>query len=210
VSSNYAEKLSTNPGQPLTQAAEIVVPDRFDPAALRLSQDFAADLGVKKALLTVPVRKPDKTWFVRVYPDLEYRLQTAVVELKEEQETYLVAPPLWPELAAEATFAPKVFFTAINRQGVVFLWPVRLPRSDGKSDEWSRSALEAAEMARTNWVRIAANMSLGAYEVTVATAPLPEPNWSLPPMKELLRVAFKDKYIDGLDHPVIRKLRGEV
>src|SRR5262249_55498362 len=56
-------------------------PDPFDPAALRLSQDFGASLGVKKALLTVPVCKPDKTWFVRVHPSEEYRLQTTVIEL---------------------------------------------------------------------------------------------------------------------------------
>ena len=32
--------------------------DPFDPASLRLSQDFAANAGVKKAILTIPVRKP--------------------------------------------------------------------------------------------------------------------------------------------------------
>src|SRR5262245_15819662 len=80
------------------------VPYPFDPASLRLSQDFAASLGVKKALLTVPVRKPDKAWFVRVHPDEAYRLQTAVIELKEDRggETHLVAKALWPDLAAEA------------------------------------------------------------------------------------------------------------
>ena len=30
------------------------------------------------------------------------------------------------------------------------------------------------------------------------------------PMKEILRIAFKGKYIDSMDHPVLRKLRGEV
>jgi retron-type reverse transcriptase len=44
-------------------------PDPFDPASLRLSQDFPASMGVKKALLAVPVRKPDKAWFVRTHPD---------------------------------------------------------------------------------------------------------------------------------------------
>ena len=102
-------------------------PDPFDPASLRLSQSFAASLGVKKALLAVPVRKPDKSWFVRVHPDETYRLQTAVIELKEDRETYLVAAPLWPSLATEATFSPRALFAAMNRQGVVFLWPIRLP-----------------------------------------------------------------------------------
>src|SRR5262249_52749602 len=112
-----------------------VGPDPFDPASLRLSQGFAASIGVKKALLAVPVRKPDKSWFVRVHPQEEYRLQTAVIELKEDRETFLVDRSLWQELATEATFSPRALFTAVNRQGVLFLWPIRLPGADGKIDE---------------------------------------------------------------------------
>jgi hypothetical protein len=69
-------------------------PDPFDPASLRLSEDFNASMGFKKALLTVPVRKPDKSWFVRTHPDPDYRLQTSVIELKEDRETYLAAREL--------------------------------------------------------------------------------------------------------------------
>ena len=144
-------------------------PDPFDPASLRLTQNLAAALGVKKALLTVPVRKPERSWFVRVHPAEEYRLSTAVIELKEDRETYLVAPSLWSDLATEATFSPRALFTAVNRQGVVFVWPIRLPGPDGRGDEWNRTALEAAGMATKNWVRVTANMSLGAYEVFQAT-----------------------------------------
>jgi hypothetical protein len=184
-------------------------PDPFDPTSLRLPQGFAAALGVKKALLSVPVRKPDKSWFVRVHANSEYRLQTAVIELKEDRETYLVAPALWPELAAESTFSPRALFTAINRQGVLFLWTIRLPGTDGKLDEWSRTALEAAERATRGWVRVAANLSLGAYEVWEATGQLEEPDWPAMPFRELLRIAFRGKLIDSLDHPVLRRLRGE-
>jgi hypothetical protein len=185
-------------------------PDPFDPAALRLAQDFGASIGVQKALLTVPVRKPDRTWFVRVHPDERYRLQTPVVELKEDRETYLVAQDLWPSLAAEATFSPRALFTAINRQGVVFLWPIRLPGPDGRVDEWSRTALAAAEMATKEWVRVTANLSLGAYEIFRATGQLPDPVWPDKTLRELLAVAFHGKLIDSLDHPVLRRLRGEV
>jgi hypothetical protein len=160
--------------------------------------------------MTVPVRKPDKAWFVRVHPAEEYALQTAVVELKEDRETYLVATQLWPDLAGEATFSPRALFTAINRQGVLFLWPIRLPGADGKVDAWSQSALEAAQMARRGWVRVAANMALGAYDVFQATGELPEPEWPDTAFKELLKIAFKDRMITALDHPVLRRLRGEV
>jgi hypothetical protein len=69
-------------------------PDPFDLDSLRLNQDFAATVGVKKALTTILVRKPDRQWFVRVHPDADYRLETAVLELKEDGETYLIAPGL--------------------------------------------------------------------------------------------------------------------
>ena len=207
--------LNEQNGQP---AAEPIVqnrlpqeaaPDPFDVGRLRLSQDFAASVGVKKALLTVPVRKPAKEWFVQVHPDESFRLQTAVIELKEDRETYLVDRTLWDQIATEATFSPRALFTAMNRQGVLFLWPVRLPGADGRVDEWSRSALEAASMAQGKWVRVMANMSLGAYEVFSAVADIPAPTWPDKSLSELLRVAFRDKLIDSLDHPVLKRLRGE-
>ena len=48
---------------------------------------------------------------------------------------------------APGEFVTKTLFLAINRQGTVFFWPVRLPSPDGKDIEWWRSAREAAEMA---------------------------------------------------------------
>jgi hypothetical protein len=185
-------------------------PDPFEPASLRLSQGLRSGLGVKKAILTIPVRKPDKSWFVRTHPASEYRLETAVIELKEDRETYLVDPRLWDELATEATFGPRALFTAMNRQGVLFVWHVKLPGADGRGDEWSRSALEAADMAGSTWVRVQANMSLGAYEVYQARGDIPEPVWPELTLQQILRIAFRDRFIDSMEHPVIRRLRGEV
>ena len=108
--SKNKEKVSDNP---------------FDPKKLRLSQNYGASAGVKKLTTTIPVRKPGKQDYVRVHPDPAYRIETAVLEIKEEQETFLVAQELWDELPRELT--PKVLFTTINRQQVTSLWPIRLP-----------------------------------------------------------------------------------
>ena len=51
----------------------VKTPDPFDPSSLRLDQSFADGEGVKKLLLTVPVRKPNRQDFVRVHPDAAYR-----------------------------------------------------------------------------------------------------------------------------------------
>jgi len=49
--------------------------DPFDLASLRLSQDFASAVGVRKLVTTIPVKKPSKEWFVRTHPDPAYWLQ---------------------------------------------------------------------------------------------------------------------------------------
>lgn len=203
---------STDPepkANPNNNAEGQKVLDPFDPSRLRLNSDFASAIGVKKALRTVPVRKPSKEWWVRTHPDEEYRLETAVIELKEDRETYLVNSALWPELSTiEATFGPRAIFTAINRQKVVFLWLVRMPGQDGRLDDWSESAMEAADLARDQWVRVQANMSLGAYEVLENSADLPDPEWPTESFQQLLHIGFRDRYIDSLDHDVLRRLRG--
>ena len=165
--------------------------DKLDLERLRLPQDFQNQVGVKKAFLTVPVRKPDRQSFHRVHSDPGWCLETAIFERKEERESYLVDPDLWSELPGE--LAPTALFTAMNRQGVVFLWPVRLPGEDGRSNAWHQSALEAANLAKTKWVRVAANMALGAYEVFQATATLPEPDWPELGFDALVKTAFKDR-----------------
>lgn len=180
--------------------------DAFNPERLRLSQDFENSIGVKKVLTAVPVRNPDRQSFIRVHPDPAYRLPTAVLELKADRETYLVEPSLIPDLPGEVV--PKVLFTAVSRQAVVFLWPIRLPDADGRHNSWSDTAMQGAMAAMENWVRVVPNLGLGGYELYIASAALPEPEWPDLSFSELLRIAFKDKFIRSLDHPVVQKLRG--
>jgi hypothetical protein len=183
-------------------------PDEFDLESLRLSQSFTETAGVKKLLTTVPVRKPNRHEFVRVHPSADYRADFAMIVLKEErEEEYIVCGrDLIGELAGEIT--PKTLYTAINRQGVVFLWPVRLPDSDGREMEWHRSMREAAELGMKQWVRVKANMSLGAYEITVAASAIAEPTWPEVKFKELVKIGLRGHLITTIDHPVIKGLWG--
>ena len=187
--------------------APVLAPDPFDLTNLRLASNFSETSGVKKLLRTIPVRKPGKQDFVRVHPDASYRENFAMIELKEDRELYLISgADLTAELSAEST--NLTLHTAINRQGVVFLWPVPLPRPDGREMLWHSSAREAAAEAITSWVRVSANMSLGAYELTTAEAITTEPQWPPYSFQELLRIAFRDRLVTDLSHPVIKRLRG--
>jgi hypothetical protein len=181
--------------------------DPFDPANLRLDQSFVETSGVKKLLTTVPVRKPNNQDFVRVHTDESYRLTSAIIELKDDREVYLVLPHVAHQLPGECS--PVVLYSAINRQGVVFLWPVKLPTADGKINEWHRSAAEAAERAMSVWLRVKADMALGAYAMYEASSSIPDPIWPAYTFKELLKIGFRDRLVDCLDHPVIKRLRGE-
>jgi hypothetical protein len=179
----------------------------FDPQRLRLSQNFAGSVGVKKRTTVVQVRKPGKQEFIRVHPSRDYCVETAILEFKEEGETYLVDPSIWNDLPGE--LIPKIIYTTINRQGVVRLWPIRLPDEEGKLDDWNQSALESADIAKTAWIRVSSNRSAGMYETFEASGNLSEPQWPDLTFTEILKIAFKDKYIDRWDHPALIKLRGE-
>ncbi len=180
--------------------------DPFDPANLRLNQSFTETVGVKKLRLTIPVRKPSPQDFVRVHPNPEYRDNFPIIELKDEREEYIVTAGLVPELAGE--FVIKTLYTAVNRQGTLFFWPVRLPPSEGKQMQWWRSAREAAELAMSDWVRVKANMNLGAYDIYKAESTISDPEWPEEGFWDLIRVAFRDHLITTIDHPVIKRLRG--
>jgi|SRR5215469_10978179 len=186
--------------------------DNVDPFAdlstLRLSQSFIESAGAKKVLTTVPVRKPNSQDWVRVHPAADYRMEFAFIELKDDRELYLIHPNVAADVSNE-TFSATLF-TAINRQRVVFLWPVRLPAADGRELDWHRSARQAAELAMTRWIRVASNMSLRAYEIVEATGNIAEPEWPEHTFQDLLRVAFpRDRFVGSLDHPVLKRLRGE-
>jgi len=195
----------TVPESPESQAS---APDPFDPANLRLSQAFTETVGVKKLLTTVPVRKPGPQDFVRVHPNPEYRDNFPIIELKDDREEYIVTTGLVPELVGE--FVTKTLYLAINRQGTVFFWPVRLPSTDGKDMNWWRSGREAAALAMAGWVRVKPNMNLGAYDIFQAPAGLSEPEWPELDFWALIKIAFRDHLVDRIDHPVIKRLRGQV
>lgn len=178
----------------------------FDFGALALPQNFSEQIGVKKQLITVNVKKPHKQEFVRVHPGEDYCRHLALIEFAEDDCFYAVAPTLVTELSD--LIVPATLFTAITRQGTVFLWPVRLPGPDGKSHGSWDSQRAAAEQATKDWIRLQWNKEAGAYDLFVAPGLTVEPDWPETPFNDLLELAFKGHLIDTPDHLVIKKLRG--
>jgi len=182
-------------------------PDPFAPENLRLSQSFNETVAVKKVIATVPVRKPGQQDWVRVRSGPEWRENFPIIDLKDDREEFVVTAALVPELFSE--IINKTLYLTINRQGTVFFWPVRLPSPDGKDLDWWRSAREAAERATQTWVRVRANMNLGAYDIYEAVSDLGEPNWPDLDYWQLIKIAFADHLITDLDHAVVKRLSGK-
>jgi hypothetical protein len=213
LSNKSTNELADNPQElePLSVIAEEVtlpplVEDLFSNLeAIRIDPASTLDPSVVKVTPHIPIRKPSKESFIRVHT--EYSLDTTVLELKEEQSVQLVNPTLRPSLAAESCVVVRRLVLGITRQGTPFIWPLRLP-AEGKRDLWAMSALEAAEAAKSQWIRVRANLSLGGFEYDVARLDW-EPVWPAEPFNELLRKAFKGAHIESLDHPTLKMLRGE-
>src|SRR5262245_61687233 len=180
----------------------------FDLEKLRLSPTTAAAVTVKQ-IISVPVHKPPRHDWIRVHP--QEKIDVGGIILKDgDDELYLVDPDIAGALGDELVFFSM--YPYINRVGVLRLWPVRLPAPDGKEMDWHRTSRVAAALAIEKWVRVAANRSLGAYEVFQAAVQPPDPVWPELTLGEMVKLAFHDrgKIIRDLDHPVVKALTGQL
>jgi len=187
----------------------VALPDPFDPSRFAVNSSAMSVIGVTKELVACPVRKPNKQEFVRVNPDSEYKLRACILELKDERETYLVAPDVAAMLPGETKTVDLRL--AASRQGAIFIWPVPVPRIDGRDSPWSTSARTAAAIAEQKWVRLIANMAQGAYDVYPAPAAVGSPLWPGKSMRDILAIAFGEAFtVRDAGHPVIKRLMGLV
>lgn len=177
-------------------------------AQLYQHQNMLENLGVESVPTALRVRTPSKEWFVRVHPDPAYRLRVGLIALKdqaEREDPYLVTPALWAALATEPTFSYYLLHLAQSRQYVRFLWPVRIPTTNTRGASWHHSALEAAALAQTRWVRLFADQAQQKYTFHQSTD-TEEPPWPLEPFTELLTLAFGKNVIRTREHVILQRL----
>ena len=180
--------------------------DPYDLAKLRIDPEHLEGNNVRKLITTIPVRKPGNQEFVRVRSEPAFRETMAFLELKDDREVYIVDLSAVPEIQPETYVA--TLFTAITRTGVLFCWPVKVPAADGRVNAWHQTLATAASLAMTRWIRIKANMSLGAYEIFEAESTIPDPIWPDMSFEAIYRIAFRDRLINTPDHPVVKRLHG--
>ncbi|MDP4836403.1 MAG: hypothetical protein NWS01_04550 [Burkholderiales bacterium] len=182
--------------------------EEFDIASLRIPSNFGASLGVKKILNLVPVGKPTATQFFRTHPSANMRFDTMLLASKGTQETYLMSQQVAGQLSE--LIKPVTLVLVIDRQSNLRLVPVPFPGPDGQRNPWHQSLLDALTLAETSWIRISANMSGGGYDVFQALGQLPDPEWPNHTMDEIIKIAFRGRIINDLEHPVVQSLFGTV
>ena len=130
-----------------------------------------------------------------------------ILKYGERDDHYVVMPELWGEVDPLAQ--PTRLVLAVDSNDIPFIWPLAIPDED-KPLSWHTTAMDADALAKDCWVRMQANLSLGAYENIWSKDKLPEPIWPEATWPKLMEIAFKQKIIDSHEHIVLRKLRGEL
>jgi hypothetical protein len=177
--------------------------DRVTLSQLALDPTHADSISTK-VTVTASAGRPSPTAYFRVHPNPGFAM--ALCGLKAADGLYLATNTVREAIPAELTYLQVV--TTITRAGALGVWPISMPRPGAQMMNWTRSALEAANLAMKQWVRIRSNTSIGAYEVHRLVVSIPEPEWPDLTFEEILTIAFEKRIIDSVDHPLVRELRG--
>jgi hypothetical protein len=215
--SNEAEKLASAPDRATIEDVDptggfsrfIIAPGQAMPAA-----------GLKPILTRIQVQS--RNWlkgtniFIRVRPaeiidGVEvWQATMDMVGFRDEggghsDEILVPDPDILMDLPENAVIHRYRVYYCVTQRGRPHLWRVRLPGDDGKMwPQWEMQH-DAAEIAQRRW------LSLNAETMPV---PAPtqdrEPQWPDLTWGEVLQKAFKDKIVDYADHPLLKRLRGEI
>jgi hypothetical protein len=188
----------------LTSTSQDLTDDDVD--AIALPQDFQSSVTVASLTAKVGIEKPNRMEFVRRH--LTWVAFLVAVLRIGINRFYVLTPELYKRYADEAI--PVVLVPMIDRVNRPFLWPIRVATSGKELDDWNARAHEAAELARTKWIRVTASEKLGNYKIEVAEDDLGEPCWpeDIPTMQRLVAKALKDVLISDLNHPILNQLAG--
>ena len=141
-----------------------------------------------------------------------------IVREGQDTKTYVVSDSIVSAIIEDERVNGAIYncrlFMYVTRHGAVGLWPVKIPLGEGQElNEWSESALRVIDQAKSEWIRHQRKNSKTTGYITI-TADMPEvmgePAWPKESFEEILELAFGDKIIEDLEHPVFKTLRGSL
>ena len=149
------------------------------------------------------VKKPNADSFINTMPG-----EVQVAGLTFDQQAYIIDRTILPIEGVSVT--PYILKAYITKDGALGVWPLKIGTFQGRSNPWNDSALKAAKMAESRWIRVVANSTAGCYDIHAALGDLGLPCWPEKTLEEIIIEAFRDRYIESSDHEVLRRLRGEI
>ena len=172
---------------------------------------------IKHMLTSIPLRKPNtRVKFFRIRPGPKWKFDTYLLDLggnSEGEGKYLLNPDLYPKvIETKKLKLVTIYVGIIYGSGEIFLSEIAQPDVEGKDNEFNRTRRIAYTKGETQWVKLQRNDSIGAYDIVLAVSKLPEPEWPEEPQNiiKAIEIAFKDRFIDDYNHPVLKRLRGEL
>ncbi len=172
---------------------------------------------VKRVVNSIPIKKPKPgVEFFRIRPGSEWKFDTHLLDLggkNDGEGKFLLKRDLYPEVMETKKLKLVTIYTGIAYgSGDIFLSAIAQPNAEGKDHEYNRTRRLAYTKAETHWVKLQTNEPIEAYDTVFAMSKFPDPEWPEEPenMTKALELAFKDKIIDDHNHPILKKLRGEL
>ncbi len=169
----------------------------------------ATPIVVKRVVTSIPLKKPKSgVEFFRIRPESEWKFSTYMLDLGgkgDGEGKFLLKKALYREVIDTKKLKLVTIYTGITYgSGEIFLSEIAQPDVEGKDNEFNRTRRIAYQIAETNWVKLQTNDSIGAYDTVLAISKLPDPEWPEEPenIVKAIEIAFKDRFIDDINHPV--------
>ena len=164
-------------------------------------------LATRVTILRIAVRRPKPQEFIRAHPSFEITLHG--LEDRENGDHYIVKPEPGLLELLRAFIHMTLIVPSINRQGTVFLWPLKI--GGDRTNPWNDTARLALDAARHHWVSVRSNRDSGSYDIVDPIDPLPDPIWPDRDFPALMRLGYGNhKFIDTADHPIVLNLTGRI
>jgi hypothetical protein len=178
--------------------------------AFRVDQDFAQHIQTVKKPISIPVGRPHNQEWICFHPNKSWRIVVNLLEDRINRRFYLVARHLFPEVMSD--LRPKLLVAyAVRRDSSWGLWPIRVKGERGDLDSYSESLHGILGQYSGQWIRVLTDQPGGVYvPVVTENVEAPVPRWPDGGFQYLFQLAFKNRVINGLDHPILRGLRGEI
>jgi len=173
----------------------------FDVNPKKIAQDYRVEKNVRPLLSSVDIKRADNGEFFRAHPDEAYSFRLLILD-NQYTLPHVVAPHLEEQLIGIAK--RKILVTVITSHGEIKLHPVL----ETYTDNWNKTAHQALQLAKSEWIQMTSNKSMHNYELSSSSV-IDTPVWPDITPSEIFNAAFSNQCINDMSHPVISKLKGK-